>query len=261
MNLLTWKRLALGLLAGWLLLAGWAGVRVLGAADAQELPVASLPARPALALGLAAALHRAGATGPTLARTFPYRAYLAPARPADALQLSRDAQLLDSLYPANGPDNERLLFTVLTDSLAPRWQPGPSHDSLAHLDGILRWAAQLPVAAALLPQRATFFEALNQYWMQHVADALHARYRRDPNLKYSFRFKHLNQLCRQAKCGVPVAFSAPEKVLNNVVESKWAYLYTKFWQDGGWRTKLGALLAGGFFLLPLGALLYQRRRR
>ena len=258
--IISWKSLALGLAAALLLLLGWTA-SVLTHADDQQPFAADALAAAGSAFNLSAALRQTPA-GPTpLKELFPYAAYLTATDRNDVRRLGQDVQVLDTLYPNNGHDNERLLYTVLTDSLAARWRPGPQTDSLSHLLYLLTWANQLPMAARYDAPRATFFNALHGFWVKRVAQALDGMYRHDAALKYSFRFKHLNQLCQEAKCGVPVGFSAPEKIVNNIVENRWAYLGTKFWRDSPTLTKVGVGSVAGFFLMPWVALAVSVRRR
>lgn len=251
---LTRNGLALLLLALLLALgcAAWASSTAFSRTTTDELFEAESGPFGGMGYDLAAALRRRAA--------FPVRAYLDSAALADARQMGRDADLLDALHPAGRGTNERLLYAVLTDSAA-AWQAAarPPADSLAHLLGTLQWAAQLPVAADFAPARATLYRAVSGFWHRRVAAALAAMYRHDPNLKYSFRFRHLNQLCRAAKCGVPIGFSGPEKVLNNVVQSRWHYLYTKFAHDASTSVKLAGLAGAALFLGPLALLLRRRR--
>lgn len=258
----TWKKAAIGVSVLLLLLLGWAAWVL---AQPSEEPAFSSSAylHRAQPLRLTAALRTSAATAATLPSRFPYHAYLDSADLSDARQLGLDAQVLDSLYPANPRDNERLLYTVLTDSLAARQLHGASAgaDSMARLQHIMTWAAQLPVAARYEPRRATFFQALQLFWVKEVASSLEQMYRRNPAIKYSFQFKHLNQLCREAKCGVPVAFSAPEKVMNNLVEGQWGYLLTKFLRDSSLLTKVVAGGVAALGLLSFLALLSLARHR
>ena len=258
----TWKKAAIGLSVLLLLQLVWA-TSVLVQPN-EETEFSSSPFLPrARPLRLSAALRTAAATTATLPGRFPYHAYLDSADLSDARQLGLDAQVLDSLYPANPRDNERLLYTVLTDSLAARQRRGASAgaDSMARLQHIMTWATQLPVAARYEPRRATFFQALQLFWVKEVANSLEQMYRRNPAIKYRFQFKHLNQLCREAKCGVPVAFSAPEKVMNNLVEGQWGYLITKFLRDSTLLTKVVAGGVAALGLLAFLALLTLARQR
>lgn len=258
--LFTWKRLALGLSAALLLLLGWTA-SVLTHADDQQPFVAAAPATLGPAFDLAAALRQTPTAPKPLDATFPYAIYIAATNRPDVRRLGRDIQVLDSLYPANGHDNERLFYTVLTDSLAAHWKPAPQTDSMSYLLHLLTWANQLPVAARYDAPRATFFNALHGYWVKRVAQTLEGMYRHDADLKYSFRFKYLNQMCHEAKCGVPVGFSAPEKIVNNLIENRWAYLGTKFWRDSPALTKIGAGSVAGLFLMPWLGWGYSARRR
>lgn len=256
--LLPWKTIALSLIGLLLLLSGIT-TYTLVQAD-RELPLAPVTLNQPMAVNLAEALHSV-TTPADLVATFPYRAYLSTGTLPDLRQLGHDAKLLDSLYPADRRLNERLLYTAWTDSLAARQRLTPLADSDAYLLHTLRWAEGLPVAASFDPPRAMLYHALNTYWVQRVALALGARYRHNPNTKYSFRFRYLNQLCRDARCGVPVAYSGPEKVVRSFTEGRWSYLLTKFWRDADASTQAGAGLLGTLFLLPLLGWIISARRR
>ncbi|WP_210514912.1 hypothetical protein [Hymenobacter terricola] len=259
-KIITWKKATFGLAAILLLLVGWAASVLLQ--PNEENATVALAFKPhAASISLPSALRRASATAVNLPSRFPYKSYLDSTDFSDARRLALDAQALDSLFPASAHNNERLLYTALTDSLSARWMHSAQADTMAHLLSIMTWASQLPVAARFEPRRATFFRALNLYWVKQVATSLEQQYRRNPNIKYAFQFKHLNQLCRDAKCGVPVSFSASEKVINNVVEGQWGYLLTKFLRDSSLPTRLGAGLFVALFLLTWLAFFYTVRQR
>lgn len=259
-KLITWKQAAIGLFATLLLLVGWAAWVLVQPSAEPDLSSAAFLHR-SIALNLPMSLHKSAATAANLPVRFPYQAYLDSTNISDVRQLGLDAQVLDSLYPTNARANERLLYTVLTDSLALRGRLASQTDSMARLLHIMTWASQLPVAARYEPRRATFFHALNLFWVKEVARSLQQMYRHNPAIKYTFQFKHLNQLCRDAKCGVPVSFSAPEKVINNVVEGRWGYLLTKFLRDSTLPIKLGAGLIGAFLFLAFLAIINMARQR
>jgi hypothetical protein len=259
-KLITWKKATIGLSVILLLLVGWAA-SILVQANEESAAAAPTLMHQTASLNLASALHNTSATAANLPSRFPYKSYVDSLNLSDVRQFGLDAQVLDSLYPANLRTNERLLYTTLTDSLAAHWMHSAQADTMAHLLRIMTWATQLPIAARFEPRRATFFRALNLYWVKQVASSLEQQYRHNPDVKYTFQFKHLNQLCRDAKCGVPVSFSASEKVMNNVVEGRWGYLMTKFLRDSSLPTRVGAGLLVGLFLLTWLAFFYTIRQR
>lgn len=269
----NWKFLALALGVAGLLLLLWGATAVVRAGSQEVLPVVTIfDEKPRFELARAL---RAGAptstltttltsTQPdlaTLTRTFPYRAYLDSADLRDGRTVRDDLQTLDSLCPAGGRGTERLLYGVVTDSLAVHLERRFSPDSLAYVQAILQWADQFAVLAQLDPAHATLYRGIHLFWLNRATGHLAAAYARDENVKYSFAFKHLNQLCRQARGGVPVSFNASEKIVNNVAQGRWGYLCQKFWHDSPMATKIAIFGGGLFVLLPYGLLLTGRRFR
>jgi hypothetical protein len=164
----------------------------------------------------------------SLLTQFPYDAYLESVDMADLSAISRDIQILDTV---TGDHFVSLSIFMLayTDSLLPRISKKLATfngDSLSlfmmNVEGY-KYYARMP------GPNQELFGGLYHYWMSEISNRLDKYTNKDPDLKYNFKYRYLSAKCKENKYVVAPRVTESEKIVNNVADTKWDYLYKRIW--------------------------------
>jgi hypothetical protein len=181
---------------------------------------------------------------------FPYRRYTSKVEISDINAINRDIQILDTL---SGDHYTSLSVFLLayTDSLLPQLQAKLKEFNADTLSKLLMDIEGYKHFAKLQGANQDFYGAMYQYWMSEISNRLDKYSKEYPDLKYNFRFRYLSSKCKENKYGVAPKVTESEKIVNNIADSKWSYLYQRIWS-----TTVGKrILFFSFFILTLLAYL------
>ena len=73
------------------------------------------------------------------------------------------------------------------------------------------------------------YSGLYQYWMSEISNRLDKYAQTNPDLKYNFKFRYLRAKCTENKYIPAPKITEFEKVVNNIADSKYSYLYRRIW--------------------------------
>lgn len=132
---------------------------------------------------------------------------------------------------------EQILSSVLTDSLLQRDSILFSLYNLDNLIYQMQWVEKFQYFAEIDTKHKLFFISVYDYWMSYIADKLAAFSRDSPSIKYAFKYKFLVAKCSERKYTVGVKVTAVEKVIDNIVRSKWGHLIDASWNQAKLTTK------------------------
>ncbi|WP_210466839.1 hypothetical protein [Rufibacter roseolus] len=231
---------------------------IVGADNASDIPIEK-PCPPKTIFNLEAALLKVDKQ--KLIKSFPYEAYLKGGNICDVNAISRNISAMDSVFPGDPLLNQQILSIALTHKLEERIKPsfkGFNPDSLIQ---VLQWAEKFNAYAEIDQSKAMFYQVIYGHWMNFISNTLRQAYKEDPSIAYDYKFKYINSRCKEKQFGTPITFTNTEKVVNNLVESKWAYLFSKFWHDTGFAGKLAAFSCLAFILFPYMLSLRQSNRK
>ncbi len=134
--------------------------------------------------------------------------------------------------------SQQILATTLTDSLQKRlanvynkYQP----DSLIYL---MQWAERFQYYAEIDNKNKILFKVVYDYWMNFISDKLTGFSKETPSLKYAFKFKFLVAKCSERKYNIGLKVTATEKVIDNLVRSKWGHLFDASWNQASLLQKI-----------------------
>ncbi len=164
----------------------------------------------------------------SLLTQFPYADYLDSVDMRDLSAISRDIQILDTVT-GDHFTSLSILMLAYTDSLLPRISKKLTTfngDSLSlfmmNVEGY-KYYARVP------GPNQDLYGGLYQYWMSEISNRLDKYTQEDPNLKYNFKFRYLSAKCKENKYGVAPKVTESEKIVNNIADTKWDYLYKRIW--------------------------------
>lgn len=184
---------------------------------------------------------------------FPFGIFLDSADYSSVKRISYYLQIMDSLS-SNFNENKRIISIALTDSLQSRINNDLLKYNPDSIVKILQWIEGFNQAEHIDKKNARLYRVINAHWLNYISNRLAIYFDNEPNLKYDFKFKYIESICRSKSYAPPIGNSDIEKIAINIFESKFSYLFSKFWFDTGFLFKLVALLiitttTYGYFLI------------
>lgn len=176
--------------------------------------------------------------------SFPYHWYVDSAGRCNINSIKKDLEVLDSVNPAGiGGDNQQILSIALTNKLEEKIKPEFEKYNPDGLIKVLQWAEKFNYYSDIEEKNATLYQVIYTYWLTFISNKLSDYYKIDQSLKYNFKFKYLNARCKEKQFGAPINNSNTEKIINNLIENNWTYLFSRFWNDSDILIKLIGLIA------------------
>jgi hypothetical protein len=175
---------------------------------------------------------------------FPYQKYISATSITDIAGIERDARLLDSLTGEHSITLD-ILATAFTDSLLPAWSKRATPYVADSLIVLMQEIEGFQLLGKMPGPNKELYAAIYQYWMSQFKNWLDGFSRQNPGLKYQFKFRFLAAKCDENRYGVAPKVTETEKIVNNIAESKWSYLYQRIWNTP---LPKRMLIIGGFLL-------------
>lgn len=153
-----------------------------------------------------------------LISTFPYTSYYQADNWKDVNTFHKDYVFLESIC-----SDKFNVMNVMTSALTTqnRYWDLTNIDSLNIL---YNWANTFNTAIYKDSVNAIVYDAIYGYWMNELALALSTLIKDDENLRYSFKYRFLEEICRQNKLSIGAPLDSSTKIINYVIEGKWYYL-------------------------------------
>lgn len=149
---------------------------------------------------------------------FPYNDYIKSKNLNNQTTLSNDLALLKVKTKSDFESNNTLI-TALTEKLYPEiWST-----DLDTINQIMVWVDQLSF------KESNIKEPISLYWYNHFSNHLSNLEGQNPNSKYGFKYRYLAQQCRKKQFLVNTGNSNFEKIILNLIDQNWTYLFKRFW--------------------------------
>jgi hypothetical protein len=151
----------------------------------------------------------------------------------DIHSLQKDIATLNSFNPGNIFQNQTVITLALTNKLSQKIEPGLKKYNPDSLLVILQWANRFNDYKDLDTTNARIYNAINSFWIGFIANQLGKYSEDDPSLKYNFKFRYIAGICQSRQYQPSIGISEPEKIILYTIDSKWPYLFQKFWVGTG----------------------------
>jgi hypothetical protein len=176
-----------------------------------------------------------------LAADFPYKAYLDSANYQSLQAIRTDLALMDTLYKDDSKCRE-VLSETLTNRLKEKVDPALQQYRPDSLLQLVQWAERFQNYAEADRPNAVFHKSIATFWLTYVSNKLAAYAKNKSSLKYDFKYKYLVGRCYELKYSTPVIVTKMEKVINNLIGSKWGHLTDASWNQASWLQKIVFLI-------------------
>jgi len=183
-----------------------------------------------------------------LTTSFPYKTYVDEANYENVKMIKRDIAIMESVLKNDPMVAQKILSLALTDSLLPKIK---NQFAVYHPDTLaafMQWVESFKYYAQYDEAYEPFYSSVYSYWVTYIANKLDEYSKSDANIKYQFKYRFVAGKCKENKFNVSPTASEIEKIVNNVVESKWAYLYKRLW-SASLIQKIAFLCLGIFTLI------------
>lgn len=176
-----------------------------------------------------------------ISQKFPYKAYLDSANWCNIQTITSDLELMDK---TNGDTelNRDVMAQALTETLELRLQKSLQDFNPDSLIFLLQWAGRFNNYQELDEKNAQLYRRVHRYWFNLVSNKMGQYAEQHSSLKYNFKFKYIVASCHSKMFSPPIGYSGSEKIINNLIEQNFAYLFNRFWYSTGIVYKLVALV-------------------
>lgn len=177
-----------------------------------------------------------------LRENFPYQAYVDSADVCDINAIGRDLALLDSVNAQDPALNRELILTALTTELERKIAPSVITYNPDSLILLLQWAGRFNYYKDIDKKNARLFKITHRHWLNFIANKAGEFYDKHPAIKHDFKFKYLVAGLKAKNYTPAIGNTQDEKVVNYFIESKYMYLFNRYWNGTGFLFKLAGML-------------------
>jgi len=179
-----------------------------------------------------------------LQKQFPFNEYLKTGNYSHPVLLKKDLSILDSLYSADPMSNQALLSAALTDSLYERKKhlfSGYQPDSLIQL---MQWVEPYTHFAVFDKNAELLYLSVYDYWINKISNYLTQYSQQNSKVKYDYKFSYIFSRCAEKRYHIGPKVTSLEKVIDNIVRSKWGHLFEASWLASSFIQKLIFFILG-----------------
>lgn len=171
-----------------------------------------------------------GANSSTLISIFPTKSYLDSGNYINIECLLSELNDIDNI--TKDPSmSQQIMSTILTDSLLKRDSINYKTYNPDKYIYLMQSIEKYQYYAEIDSKHKIFFMAIYDFWMNFISDKLTNFSKEEPSIKYGFKYKFLVAKCSERKYNIGVKVTATEKVIDNLVRSKWGHLFDASWNQ------------------------------
>ena len=163
---------------------------------------------------------------------FPYSSYFKSNNYQEAKSIQKDLIFLDSIIK-DKYFVRKFMSKVLTDSLNNQIYKINVNSNLDTLNLILQWTEKFKNYGESdpSPENQILFKTINSYWSKKISKTLGQYSEINVNAKYNFHFRYLTAKCNEKRFNVSVKVTSIDKLIQNVLENRWAHLFEATWNQ------------------------------
>lgn len=181
--------------------------------------------------------------------SFPYQEYLNKIKYTDTSQFNKHLKELNILTK-----NQFLSQSILSLCLTNKLEKLNDTKNLDTLYGILLWTDKFYDYSFIEKNNQAFYESIPSYWYNYVANTLSDLSVENEQIQFNFKYQYLVQKCSERGYFSEQKMNIMDKVMMNVIQSRWFYLIHRFWNNTSHLFKMLflSLFFINIFLITLG---------
>jgi hypothetical protein len=159
---------------------------------------------------------------------FNYRAFLMENSFIEPFDLDRQLNDLDSTVAMHDTIVENVVFNALAFESFNACKDSVQLSNPDFVFKKLKWAENLQNNSLMSMKNGLLFSRISDFWLQKISDELQKEVSNNYNKKYSFDYIYLTSRLGENKYFSGVKNSDSEKVIQNMFEGKYAYIWSRF---------------------------------
>ena len=194
--------------------------------------------------------HLLGLDSNNVYKNFPYDMYLDSGDIFNINSIRKDLVLIDtSIKSSDKSLSIFLLSTALTNNLQEKLSPEFINFNPDRMIQLLRWAEKFDAYSEIDTNNFIFYNSIFISWTSFLQNKMTDYVKENNNIKYNSKFRYINDNLNFCGSIHKPQNSKSEKAIVYFFNSKWSYLFDRFWNATSVTFKL-------LFLLPLLITLY-----
>lgn len=105
------------------------------------------------------------------------------------------------------------------------------------------------------------YSAVGGYWYNAVANKLSKEAEAQSEIKYTFKYRYLDQKCLERSYNVNSGNSKLEKVALYFIDGKWSYIFKRLVYASSWKIKLALILLVGVQVYLIGFFMIKSKKK
>ena len=158
--------------------------------------------------------------------------YLDSADYCDIASIHADLKVMNAIIP-NTKENQKILVKALTNNLEEKISLKFNKYNPDSLIMLLQWVNKFHHYKDIDTANKKFYRMVHRHWYNFVSNKLGQYHDKDPDIKYDYKFKYLVSICQSQNYPPDIKNSNTAKIIENMVNNKWAYLFKRFWDGTG----------------------------
>ena len=194
--------------------------------------------------------HIVGLEPDNLINKFPYRVFADSVDICSVNAIKECIQDLDGITGSNILSQE-VVSVALTDSL---YLYSNVKKSIYNPDSLilaLEWIQRFKYYPEIDTENEILYQVVNDYWMSEIANIITKQQKNNYWLKYDYKFKYISSRLEIQGYNTNIGFNDFEKVINNMIESNFSYVYDRFCTRTSAFQKMIILLPFLFFIFSI----------
>lgn len=163
-------------------------------------------------------------------KTFPYEIYLDSADTWNISSIKNDLKELDNTYHDQSANREAL-SEALSHRLYKRYEKTLETYHPDTLIYLIQWAERFRSYAMIEPDNEIFYNSVYDDWLKRISNLLPAYSTGNSTIRYSYKYKYIFSRCTELKFAPTIEVTKMEKVMDNIVQRKWAHLIESSWNQ------------------------------
>lgn len=129
------------------------------------------------------------------------------------------------------------------------------------LNSILIWVDEFKLNQITKSKYSSCYSSIVDFWYNSTLNTIDSLAKNDNNIKFSFKYRYLLQKCNENGYYSNAGHSIIEKLVINIMENNWSYIFNRFWNGTSilYKFLVFTMMLFGTFLCVFGIIYIKNR--